>query len=93
LLLAVVGACVVAFLYYRPVRAYLETRDALARRIAEVQSLAARKERLEKRLQLNESGATLLRAARRLGLVQPGEQLVIVKGIPAWRRARAAQSR
>ena len=31
---------------------------------------------------------TLAREARRLGLVKPGEQLFIVKGIPAWRAAK-----
>jgi hypothetical protein len=30
---------------------------------------------------------SLTRRARRIGLVQQGEQLFIVKGIPAWRRA------
>jgi hypothetical protein len=28
----------------------------------------------------------LVREARRLGLVKPGERLFIVKGIPAWRK-------
>ena len=34
-------------------------------------------------------GATLVRGARRLGLVKPGEHLFIVQGIPEWRRANA----
>jgi cell division protein FtsB len=88
--LAIVAACLIAFLYYRPVRAYVDTRAALAKRKAEVRALAETKRRLEERLALNESGATLLRAARRIALVKPGERLVIVKGIPAWRRAHAA---
>ncbi len=89
MLLAVAGLCLVGFLYYRPLRAYLETRDALAKRQAEVRALAEQKHRLERLLKLNESGATLVRDARRISLVKPGERLVIVKGIEAWRRARA----
>jgi cell division protein FtsB len=79
---------VLALLYYRPVRSYLETRDALAQRRAEVHALADRKQRLEDRLAQTLSGATLVRGARRLGLVKPGERLFIVRGIPEWRRAR-----
>jgi cell division protein FtsB len=88
--LAIVGACLIVFLYYRPVQAYLDTRDALAKRRAEVRALAEQKQRLEERLALNEGGATLLRAARRINLVKPGERLVIVAGIAAWRRAHSA---
>jgi hypothetical protein len=87
---AIVGLCVVAYLYYRPLKSYFETRDTLAERKAEVRALLEEKHRLEERLQLNESGATLVRAARRLNLVKPGERLVIVQGITAWRRAHAA---
>jgi len=88
--LAVVALSLIGFLYYRPVRAYVKAGRQLAERRAEVRSLQAEKRRLERRLALDESGATLLRAARRLGLVRPGERLFIVKGIPAWRKARAA---
>jgi len=88
--LLLAGVSLVALLYYRPVQAYLGTSDALARRAGEVRELDARKARLERRLTLIESGATLVRRARRLGLVRPGERLFIVKGIPEWRRARVA---
>jgi len=84
---ALAGICVLAFLYYRPVRAYMHTRRVVAARTAEVRSLAERKAELEQRLQLSQSGATLVRAARRLGLVKAGERLFIVKGIAEWRRA------
>lgn len=90
---ALLAACLIGFLYYRPVRAYMRVGRALDERRAEVRALAAEKQRLERRLALDESGATLLRAARRLGLVRPGERLFIVKGIPAWRKARAAAGR
>lgn len=92
-MVAVAALCLVGFLYYRPVRAYLETGRAVAERRAEVRALEAERRALQRRLALEESGATLLRAARRLGLVRPGERLFIVKGIQAWRRVRAAAER
>ena len=92
LLAALVGLALVGLLYYRPVRAYLDAGRALNTRRAEVRALERQKKRLQERLALDESGATLLRAARRLGLVRPGERLFIVKGIPAWRKARAASA-
>lgn len=74
-------------LYYRPVHAYLDTKRSLRVRTAEVRDLAARKKDLEERLAEIRSGSTLVRGARRLGLVKPGERLFIVRGIPEWRRA------
>jgi cell division protein FtsB len=78
-----------ALLYYRPVRTYVHTKHTLAVRTAEVDALATRKRNLEDRLAEIESGATLIRGARRLGLVKPGEHLFIVRGIPEWRRAHS----
>jgi cell division protein FtsB len=86
----VAGLALVAFLYYRPVRAYMHTSAALEQRQAEVRHLAKEKARLRRRLALDESGANLVRDARRLGLVRPDERLFIVKGIDAWRRAHRA---
>jgi cell division protein FtsB len=82
----------VAFLYYQPLRSYLETRDVLAHRAAEVESLRAEKRSLERRLAEADTPEALIREARRLGYVKPGEQLFIVKGIDAWRRARARRA-
>ena len=76
-------------LYYRPIRAYVHTHHAVEDRAAEVRALGARKRQLDERLAEIRSGATLVRGARRLGLVKPGEQLFIVRGIPEWRRANA----
>ena len=76
-----------ALLYYRPVRAYEHTHRAVQERAAEVGALAARKRQLEERMAEIRSGASLVRGARRLGLVKPNERLFIVRGIPAWRRA------
>jgi cell division protein FtsB len=83
----------VSFLYYRPVQAYMNAREALDRRTTEVRQLRKEHSRLERQLRLTDSGATLVRDARRLGLVRPDERLFIVKGIEAWRRAQAAARR
>src|SRR5207342_1884291 len=86
-LLLAAGGILAAVLYYRPVHSYLHTKDALARRTAEVRRLEAEKSSLDQRLAVAASGATLVRRARRIGLVKPGERLYIVKGITAWRKA------
>lgn len=80
--LALVGS-----LYIQPVRTYFETRETLAQRSAEVRRLEAERLDLERRLAAQTSTAALVREARRLALVKPGERLYIVKGIAAWRRA------
>jgi cell division protein FtsB len=83
-----VGALlVIALLYYRPLHTYVDTRHALADRAAEVTQLRNERRRLERRLADSTSDSALVREARRLGLVKPGERLFIVKGIEAWRRA------
>lgn len=84
---------VVAFLYYRPLSTWHETRAELARREADVRVLSAEKARLERRLTQAQSVETLGREARRLGYVKPGERLFIVKGINAWRRAHEQKRR
>jgi cell division protein FtsB len=88
-LVALGVAVLLALLYYRPVRTYVNTRHTLERRTAEVSALAARKHQLEQRLAEIEQGSSLVRGARRLGLVKPGEHLFIVQGIQEWRRAHA----
>ena len=85
------GAVVLAaFLYYRPLQSYLHTRAALEQRRAEVRALRAQEQALRRRLAVSTSSEALAREARRLGLIQPGQHLYIVKGIRAWRRAHAA---
>ena len=88
--LAVVGAALTALLYYKPLHSYFRTKSQLAQRTAEVKQRAAHKRELERRLSLSDSGATLIRRARRLGLVKPGERLFIVQGMAAWRRVQRA---
>ena len=83
---AVATLAVVALLYYRPVKSYLETRSSLEQRQAEVRELRAKRDELARRLKDADTPEALTRRARRLGLVKPGEQLFIVKGIDEWRR-------
>src|SRR4029453_480352 len=85
-LVALGVAVLLALLYYRPVRTYVNTRHTLERRTAEGRDLGARKHQLEQRLAEIEQGSSLVRGARRLGLVKPGEHLFIVQGIQQGRR-------
>jgi cell division protein FtsB len=86
-LLALGGLVLVGFLYWKPTHTYLHTKQELQQRETEVRVLREQKRQLERRIAAGGSGQALVREARRLGLVQPGERLFIVKGIPAWRRA------
>ena len=85
-LLALGGLVVIALLYWKPLHTYEQTRAAVGRRQAEVAQLRSEQLQLQESLATVGSGADLIRAARRLGLVKPGEQLFIVKGIQAWRK-------
>jgi cell division protein FtsB len=85
-ILALLGLLLVAFLYLKPTQSYLHAKERLKARDAEVQSLRQEKARLQKRIAQAGTDAQLVREARRLGLVKPGEKLFIVKNIPAWRK-------
>jgi cell division protein FtsB len=89
-LLPLVVLAVMAFLYARPIDSYLETRDQLRERQAEVATLRAERARVAARLERATSLDELARAARRIGYVRPGEHLFIVKGTAAWKRAHDA---
>ena len=91
--LAVGAVVLVAFLYWRPIAKYVETRSTLSQRRAEVRQLRRQKAALERRLATSTSMDALAREARRLGFVKPGQHLYIVKGIPAWLRARSGSVR
>ncbi|MBD0338477.1 MAG: septum formation initiator family protein [Thermoleophilia bacterium] len=86
LAVGVVG--IVAFLYYRPLTHYVEARGDVARADAHVRELEASHAQLKRQLAAQTSTEALIREARRLAYVQPGERLFIVKGIPEWREAR-----
>jgi len=84
----------VALLYYRPLKAYLDARSEVAQRRAVVHRLETERARLQRRLGASTSVATLAREARELGFVRAGEHLFIVKGIEQWRkRERSSLSR
>jgi cell division protein FtsB len=84
--LPVVVLGVVSYLYVRPIDTYLETRDQLDERRAEVADLRGERARVTARLERATSLDELARAARRIGYVRPGEHLFIVKGTDKWRR-------
>ena len=85
---AITGIAV--YLYYRPIASYLETRNDLTTSRAEVDSLRLVRAELQLRLVNSTSVDSIEREARRIGYVRPGERLFVVKGIPAWRKARSA---
>jgi cell division protein FtsB len=85
-LLALGGIVALPLLYWKPLHAYLQTKHELEQRQAQVAALAAERRRLEQQITAVGSGSTLVREARRLGLVKPGERLFIVRGIDVWRR-------
>lgn len=84
-LLALGGLVLVCLLYWKPLHTYVQTKHELRQRQAEVATLRAQKARLDRRIATVGRGESLVREARRLGLVKPGERLFIVKGIPQWR--------
>jgi cell division protein FtsB len=84
--LALGGLTLIALLYWKPLRTYEHTRTVLQRRQADVARLRLQQQQLQHRLGAVTSGQDLIREARRLGLVKPGEQLFIVRGIAAWRK-------
>lgn len=85
-LLALGGIVLIGFLYWKPMHTYLHTKHELQQRRDEVAALQHEQATLQKRIAEGASSAQLVRQARRLGLVKPGERLFIVKGIAAWRR-------
>ena len=87
-LLALGGVVLLGVLYWKPVHTFLNTKDELRQRQGEVSSLRSERRQLEGQIAAVGSGGALVREARRLGLVKPGERLFIVRGIDAWRRAR-----
>ena len=86
-LLALGGLVLIAVLYWKPLHTYMHTKQELQHRQAQVATLKAQKVQLQQRMASIEDGDTLVREARRLGLVKPNEQLFIVRGIAAWRKA------
>jgi cell division protein FtsB len=84
-LLALGGLVLAGFLYWKPIGAYMHTKQILQQRQAEVVRLQTQNASLKTRIDEAGTGDALVREARRLGLVKPGERLFIVRGIQAWR--------
>jgi cell division protein FtsB len=80
--------CAVAFAYVQPIRAYMEAKDEVVKRQAQRASLMRQQAKLRHRLELAETETFIEREARRIGLVRPGEQLYIVKGVQKWKKAQ-----
>ncbi|MBV8258351.1 MAG: septum formation initiator family protein [Actinobacteria bacterium] len=87
---AVGALALVALLYYRPLRAYMDARAQRAERVAAVRRLQSEQAALEKRLQESSSLAVLEQEARALGYVRKGEHLYIVKNVAEWRAHKRA---
>jgi type II secretory pathway component PulJ len=88
-LLALAGLALVGVLYWHPLQSYRHTHAVLQRRDAQVTRLEVQQRQLKARLATVGTGPELLREARRLGFVKPGEQLFIVRGIASWRSGLA----
>jgi hypothetical protein len=91
--LAVGALVLIALLYYRPIKAYIDAHGQLTEQKQMVQRLRTDRTRLEHRLGSSTSIATLAREARTLGYVRPGERLYIVKGINQWRKRQPGAKR
>lgn len=89
-IVALAALCLVAYLYYRPVKSYIAASHLLSERKAEVKSLARQKRLLEHRLADSGTGQALLEEARRLGYVRPGERLFVIRGVKEWLAAHPA---
>ena len=85
--LLALGALVsIGLLYWSPLHTYERTAAALHAREAQVSALTAESHELQAQITAVGSGEGLVREARRLGFVKPGEQLFIVRGIASWRK-------
>jgi hypothetical protein len=83
----------VAFLYTKPLQAYFHTSRELEQRRLEVRRLRQERRVLQQRLAGSAGDAWIVQSARRLGLVEPGQRLFIVKGIAEWERRHGIRPR
>ncbi len=79
LLVVLVG---LMFLYVNPARSYVHTLQEAKHRRGEVSALASENHRLRVRRRALQSPQNLEAAARRLGMVRPGERAYVVRGLP-----------
>ena len=79
-----VGAAVlvlIALSYIHPLTSYRHAQSEVARRQAAIAALERDNQELTRRLMASGKSDFVVREARRLGLVRPGEHLFIVKGV------------
>jgi len=69
---------VMAFLYYRPIASYLETRSERETRLAQVVALRAEKQSLERRLARTTCDAALARPGYRIG------EMILAEAVDPW---------
>jgi cell division protein FtsB len=82
-LLVVLAA--ILLLYIGPARSYVETWGQAKAKRAEVERLEAESRALRKRKAELQRSSTLVRDARELGMVRPGERAFVVRGLPGER--------
>jgi cell division protein FtsB len=85
-LLALGGILLLGLLYWKPLHTYMSTKHELQARRADVRALRAEKSALDRRIAQAGTATALVREARLIGYVKPGERLFIVRGISTWRR-------
>jgi cell division protein FtsB len=85
--LGVVVVVAIGLAYVHPFRNYSAAKGRVAERRAELTVLEREIADLDRRIALSGEEAFIVREARRLGLVRPGERLFIVKGVEARRKA------
>ena len=76
--LALAGLAAIAIAYLQPLGAWRSAREDVARRKAEVALLEREAKQLSRRLAVARTDEFVVREARKLGLVRPGERLFIV---------------
>jgi len=85
-LLAIGAVLLVAFLYWKPLHSYVQTKHQVRTRELQVDALQAQDAKLQKKIALAGTPSELEQQARLLGLVKKDERLFIVRGINAWRK-------
>ena len=84
--LAAAVLAAIALAYVQPLRAYLSARDEVAKSKAAVAALERTNRSLERRAAAAGTDEFVVREARRLGLVRPGERIFIIQGVEERKR-------
>jgi cell division protein FtsB len=79
--LAVACFAAIAVAYVHPLRAYVSARGRVEQERTQVRKLEQERRSFDARVEVARSDGFVLREARRLNLVRPGERLFIVTGL------------